>query len=460
MDFSSNKNFILYVSLYSVALFFLMWFWPIGWFGDDSKLLRFGMDHSPSECKNVFMFKFQEMSRYRPMIQLISSLNYKYFGLQTSFIIILQWLLIIYILIGVYAIVKSKGLPNTVALFSTIFVSINPFHNQAFFRPGRPELYVTVILISILLLLTNKKLIRFIGFRTLICCILTSISIGFSEASIAFFGLIFLYNFLSSHKNRFILMLPILFCLFFVFWFNHLKIFNILVDGQNSRYQINFGLNFISNYIQYLVGIFVPFSSPIFYKIYIGQSNFFEIITCLLWLVFITLFYIQIFKNLRKIEVFSTLSILIIGLPFIILGHISEVYLLPGIVFTAIWLAEILSESNIFSKKYIVLSISLLGFVLICWSINNYLILYKNSTKFRNIYTSIKNISSENQAKTIQLISKKSKMNFSQYYDQSYSFFDFNKIDSTKIIWVEESFKNSENPTFEILESGALKQIK
>lgn len=274
MDFLKDKFFILYISLYALALFFIMWFWPIGWFGDDSKLLRFGMDHSPSQFQSFFLFKYQEMSRYRPMIQLISSLNYKYFGLQTSFIIILQLLLIIYVLVGVYLIIKSRGLSNNVALFSTIFVSVNPIQNQAFFRPGRPELYVTVILVSILFILTNKKLKQSISIRTLFCCVLASIAIGFSEASIVFFGIIFLHNFLNNPKNRFSLLIPILFSLLFIFWFNYLKVFNILVDGQNSRYQINFGINFFSNFAQYLLGVFGPFSSPIFYKIYIGQSSF------------------------------------------------------------------------------------------------------------------------------------------------------------------------------------------
>jgi hypothetical protein len=411
---------IFIISILFIGPFFIF---QTGWFGDDLIAIKYAKENYGKSLKDVFLYKNTSMRRYRPLTQAIIVKGYELLELDP---ILFRFLAYISFLtsISIACLLSNRiKMSNGAVFLGVVLFSVHQMIIQPLFRNGRPEPIILAFgLIALyfydrLFIFDNTKkntVVNRIAF-----CLLSSTALFLSLLSgeLAFCFLFILpiwvlIRRLLASANQLdikailrnivsVILIPLFVCL--IYLSIYLSV-GAPFSEKGGRYEVGIGFHIIKNILVAVAGLLSPVSTPFMAKAY--YQNFSKLIISGLISSFIPISILilsyailkndtdktYIKTNIFGISMLWTVCAMLSFFPFIIIGHVSEIYLYNATLFFCFGLGNFLynamKEKRSIHNFALMLTVILILFHSIS-SVHKYILIKNNADCFENICNQI-----------------------------------------------------------------------
>jgi hypothetical protein len=202
------------------------------------------------------------------------------------------------------------------------------------------------------------------------------------------------------------------------------------------------------NTLSSLIGLTSPVATVTAARIFYGAANVFDWISLFVGLAGIATIYVTLFRGVRDgnkplgaAPVFFASAIFSL-FPFIIVGHVSEVYLTQAAAFfwggVGILVGNAIERGSRKRRLILTCASCFLALVMLYSSANAHFLLRKNSLIFRSLHEELINYR-KTGIQRLMLIPYCPAFNFSQYYQPSDSILSFHSDDMPIVEWTRSS---------------------
>jgi hypothetical protein len=439
---------------------------PAGWFGDDGTLLQFAQRNIHSRASDLFLYKDSEMDRYRPLMQTLAVFSYRYFGLNTALIRVASYLAFLTTLATLYALLRGMTDLRWAPLFSLVWFAAVPVKTQALFRPGRPEIFVTAFcLLSIFCLQNGQRPVsRSDDVRNRYAWLAGSIlfALGaalWSEIGISVFLVMALWIIAPCfidrpgidtnskpplHATIKWLFLPLAGVVIYLTWYRFVG----APLSSSGRYQPHLGWEVLSNVLVAFSGLVSPISSPVLARIVhrsAGIQDWLCVVSGLISLAVLgVLLTVSVGRERRSLQIAALFlgSSMVSLVPFVFVGHVSEVYLAQAAAFMS-GCAGVLTGSA-FDKMYRLksglFSVTLMALlcVMVFSSLAAFLLLRNNAKVFATLYGELLRRRQIDGVESLLLVPPRTSFEYSQYYLPYDKLLYFEYANMPKFKWLSD----------------------
>jgi len=449
------------ILLYMIPYFIL----SVGWFGDDKNIFNFALRNSRSSLTDIFLFRDDCMGRYRPLMQSLATVSIRYLSFDSILIRLLSYVAFVTTIVTLFALVRAKTNNIWSPVIGAVFFALSPIKVQSLFRLSRPEIFVTAFCLLAIYSLhkaleakarKDRKLIILWNIGSLIPAI---IAVLWSEVGISVFVVMAIWILASNretstHEHKYfqndklrMLAVPAVGITLYLLWY--ISINAPLSSGESaSRYSVQLGWNLVVNTLSSLIGLTSPVATVTAARIFYGAANVFDWISLFVGLAGIATIYVTLFRGVRDgnkplgaAPVFFASAIFSL-FPFIIVGHVSEVYLTQAAAFfwggVGILVGNAIERGSRKRRLILTCASCFLALVMLYSSANAHFLLRKNSLIFRSLHEELINYR-KTGIQRLMLIPYCPAFNFSQYYQPSDSILSFHSDDMPIVEWTRSS---------------------
>jgi hypothetical protein len=449
------------ILLYMIPYFIL----SVGWFGDDGNIFNFALRNSRSSLTDIFLFRDDCMGRYRPLMQTLATVSLRYFSFDSILIRLLSYVAFVTTIVTLFALVRARTNNIWSPVIGAVFFALSPIKVQSLFRLGRPEIFVTAFCLLAIYSLhkaleakarKDRKLIILWNIGSLILAIIAAL---WSEIGISVFVVMAIWILTSSretstHEHKYfqndklrMLAVPAVGITLYLLWY--ISINAPLSSGESdSRYSIQLGWNLVQNTLSSLIGLTSPVAPVTAARIFYGAANVFDWFYLFIGLASITTICVTLFRGvLDSNKPFGAAPVFLASamfslFPFIIVGHVSEVYLTQAAAFfwggVGILVGNAIERGSRERRLILMCASCLLALVMLYSSVNAHFLLRKNSLIFRSLHDELINYR-KTGIQRLMLIPYCPAFNFSQYYQPSDSILSFHSDDMPIVEWTRSS---------------------
>jgi hypothetical protein len=449
------------ILLYMIPYFIL----SVGWFGDDGNIFNFALRNSRSSLTDIFLFRDDCMGRYRPLMQTLATVSLRYFSFDSILIRLLSYVAFVTTIVTLFALVRARTNNIWSPVIGAVFFALSPIKVQSLFRLGRPEIFVTAFCLLAIYSLhkaleakarKDRKLIILWNIGSLILAIIAAL---WSEIGISVFVVMAIWILTSSretstHEHKYfqndklrMLAVPAVGITLYLLWY--ISINAPLSSGESdSRYSIQLGWNLVQNTLSSLIGLTSPVAPVTAARIFYGAANVFDWFSLFIGLASITTICVTLFRGvLDSNKPFGAAPVFLASamfslFPFIIVGHVSEVYLTQAAAFfwggVGILVGNAIERGSRERRLILMCASCLLALVMLYSSVNAHFLLRKNSLIFRSLHDELINYR-KTGIQRLMLIPYCPAFNFSQYYQPSDSILSFHSDDMPIVEWTRSS---------------------
>jgi hypothetical protein len=439
---------------------------PAGWFGDDGIVLQYAQRNVHSNASDVFLYKDVSTGRYRPLMQILAVFTYRHFGLNSVLIRAASYIAFLTTLASLYALLRGLNQSRWVPLFGMVWFAAIPVKTQALFRPGRPEIFVTAFcLLSVLCLQNGGWTIRRRdevrnSSAWLASAIVFAVGAAlWGEIGISVFLVMALWIiapcFIDSRgiatNNTSILrttvqrlFLPIVGIAIYLTWYR--LVGAPLLQSTDDRYHFHLGWNVCSNILVAFSGLVSPVSSPLVARIVHKTAGFQDWLCAAMGILslggVVGLVGISIGRERRSLQLVALFlgSALMSLVPFVFVGHVSEVYLAQAAAFLS-GCAAILTGtafdkmSRLKSRLFSAASLTLVSAMLFS-SLGAFALLQHNARVFAILYAELLRRQHDDGVEEVLLVPPRIPFAYSEYYLPYNLLFNYQYTDLPKIEWL------------------------
>ena len=352
------------ILLYMIPYFIL----SVGWFGDDGNIFNFALRNSRSSLTDIFLFRDDCMGRYRPLMQALATVSIRYLSFDSILIRLLSYVAFVTTIVTLFALVRAKTNNIWSPVIGAVLFALSPIKVQSLFRLGRPEIFVTAFCLLAIYFLhkaleanarKDRKLIILWNTGSLI---LAMFAVLWSEIGISVFVVMAIWILVSNretstHKHKYflndklrMLAVPAIGITLYLLWYISIHA-PLSSDESDARYSIQLGWNLAQNTLASLIGLTSPVAPVTAARIFYGAANVFDWISLFAGLAGIATICVTLFRSVldgfrggvlggvgdgnkpcSAAPVFFASAIFSL-FPFIIVGHVSEVYLTQAAAF-------------------------------------------------------------------------------------------------------------------------------
>jgi len=434
------------IAILFIGPFFLF---PSGWFGDDGGILTYAQRNLHSGMSNIFLYKDNAMDRYRPFMQILAAFSYRHFGLNSVLLRAASYLAFLTTLATLYALLRGLNQSRLVPLFALVWFAVLPVKTQALFRPGRPEIFVTAFCLLAIFCLQksrgtgNSREGRHLRFDWLTGSVIFAIVAAlWSEIGISVFIVMALWiiapffieqgrkvfdttNKPELHATILMLLAPIAGIAIYLTWYSAIGA-PLSASATDKRYHIALGWNIISNISLAFTGLVSPISTPMISRITHSFADIYDwlcLIGGLISLAILGIFVgISFRKNLQSLKIAAVFlgSAILSLIPFIFVGHVSEVYLTQAAAFISCCFGVLTGKAfeKISSFKSVLFMGALITLftVMLSSSIGAFVLLRHNANVFSTLYAELTTFRRIDGIEHVVLVPPCIPFKFSQYY--------------------------------------------
>jgi hypothetical protein len=447
------------ILLYMIPYFIL----SVGWFGDDGNIFNFALRNSRSSLTDIFLFRDDCMGRYRPLMQALATVSIRYLSFDSILIRLLSYAAFVTSIVTLFALVRARTNNIWSPVIGAVFFALSPIKVQSLFRLGRPEIFVTAFCLLAIYSLhkaleakasKDRKLIILWNIGSLILAVIAALwsEIGISVFVVMAIWILASNRETSTHEHKYflnyklrMLAVPIVGITLYLLWY--ISIHAPLSSGESdARYSIQLGWNLAQNTLSSLIGLTSPVAPVTAARIFYGAANVFDWISLFAGLAGIATICVTLFrgvldgvlggvrdgnKPIKAAPVFFA-SAMFSLFPFIIVGHVSEVYLTQAAAFfwggAGILVGNAIERGSRKRRLILTCASCLMALAMLYSSANAHSLLRKNSLTFQSLHDELIHYR-KTGIQRLMLIPYCPAFNFSQYYQPSDSILSFHSDD-------------------------------
>ncbi|MFA5323543.1 MAG: hypothetical protein WC373_12805 [Smithella sp.] len=459
---------LVIIAILFVGPFFLF---PSGWFGDDGGILRYAQRNLHSNFSDIFFYKDNVMGRYRPLMQILATFSYRHFGLNSVLISVASYLAFLTTLATLYALLRELNQSRWAPLFTLVWFAVLPIKTQALFRLGRPEIFITAFsLLAIFCLQKSRAAVdgcdkKQHRFAWLTGSVIFAIGAAlWSEIGISVFLVMALWiiapffigqqqkvfsiaNKPDLHATMRMLLAPIAGITIYLTWY---CVIGAPLSGSaaEDRYHIDLGWNIVSNISLAFTGLVSPISTPMIARIVHGSAEIYDWLCALLGLVSLamlsTLVGISLRRDIKSLKIASVFlgSAILSLVPFIFVGHVSEVYLAQAAAFISccfgVLTGKAFDKISSFKSWLFMGALITLFTVMLSSSLGAFVLLRYNANVFSTLYTELVTYRRVDGIEHVILVPPCMPLEFSQYYLPYNKILYYQDTNMPKVTWLSD----------------------
>ena len=471
MNSKANTNRIGIAIIFGIILLYMIPYFilSVGWFGDDGNIFNFALRNSRSSLTDIFLFHDNCMGRYRPLMQSLATVNICYFSFDSILIRVLSYAAFVTTIVTLFALVRAKTNNIWSPVLGAVFFALSPIKVQSLFRLGRPEIFVTAFCLLAIYSLhkaleanarKDRKLIILWNIGSLILAIIAALwsEIGISVFVVMAIWILTSNRETSTHEHKYfqydklrMLAVPAVGITLYLLWY--ISIHAPLSSGESdARYSIQLGWNLAQNTLSSLIGLTSPVAPVTAARIFYGAANVFDWISLVAGFAGIATICVTLFRGVRGgvrggNKPFGAASVFFASamfslFPFIIVGHVSEVYLTQAAAFfwggVGILVGNAIERGSRKRRLILMCASCLMALAMLYSSANAHFLLRKNSLMFQSLHDELIHYR-KTGIQRLMLIPYCPAFNFSQYYQPSDSILSFHSDDMPIVEWTRSS---------------------
>lgn len=439
--------------LATVGLLFLIPFfvWPSGWFGDDAaSVLAFAQRNLASSWADIFLYRDHEMDRYRPFMQALVTFSLRNLGLDTLLIRSASYAALLVTLVSLLAVLRRFRITPGAGMVAVVWFAVVPIKTQAFARPGRPEIFVTAFCLLAVLCLERAwrpmQAARGPALRWpwgVLCLVFGLGSALWAEIGISVFLVLGIWTLarlywlgpldpgvppnkpaLSTVATR--LLLPAVGLALYAGWYVAIGAPVTATSNVDGRYSFQVGSASLRNVVAGLVGLISPIGTPGVARLSHGSASVADWLGLVLGTGALLVLAVAGARTLRRDKgVLATAALFFsCGLaslfPFVLVGHVSEVYLTQSAAFMSgcagIIIAATIEGLSKKASRLLAGATMVLLTVMSASSWDGFTLLRHNANVSSVLYSEMVRLRQEGEERVVLIPPCEQPQRFSQYY--------------------------------------------